>query len=273
MNHHRHAVQELEQLIRDLLADICKLAQMSNPHHSSKKYAANIMLYIPLDKEMSDVERGRLKEEIKFTAAYQGVDGLRGVLRLMRRLSCDNETDENAPKMSLRPLCLPIPMDVRKPGGVGGGDHWFVLPGAPRSYVSFSPSQVPDVRMLGEWCRENASFDPELIGRIEQYMEEAASKRRFGSFYSLPLAAPDWQQSRGPIELERAIDEPELRPMGVINIESVDAGLFELPEPAKDFFIFIGPFLLLLAELVDKLISWDPDYAKRDLVRVDDNKH
>jgi len=52
--------------------------------------------------------------------------------------------------------------------------------------------------------------------------------------------------------MERAIDEPDLRPMGVINIESVDAGLFELPEPAKDFFIFIGPFLLLLTELVSR---------------------
>lgn len=255
---------EFEQVLRDILADICKLAKLFNPHHSSAGYAANIMLYIP-NTEFGEKTRDALLLETKFMAENQGFDGLQGVLRLMLALSCDNESDPNQPKKSLRPISLPIPKRVQKPRKAPGkAAHWFVLPGAPRAYVSFLPSQVPNVRTLGAWCRENTAFDEERIERIEAYMEDAADKKRFSSFYALPLPKPSWQREHTP-PTSHVIENPRQRLFGVINIESVDPGLFEFAEPAKDFFMFIDPLLIIVSELVDALLELDPQYATGDL--------
>jgi hypothetical protein len=118
---------------------------------------------------------------------------------------------------------------------------------------------------LGSWCRENTAFDDERIERIEDYMEEAAAKKHFSSFYALPLAKPSWQEEHSPTNSDQAIEDPSRRPLGVINIESVDPGLFEIAEPAKDFFMFIDPLLIIVSELVGSLLLLDPQYATHDL--------
>lgn len=258
VRHMEYSSPVAERSVREILKQICIVADRFNPHHNTSDYTANLMLFVGRGEILErSCEEMILQESQRFRATNQGLESTRGVLRIAPNLSYAVDAGGDAPNPRLRVISLPLPEVATRPreNAINEHDvHWFMLPGAPRAWESGRASQMPDTTRIRDWCDENASLPPDLVEKLETYMRKAARKGRFQAFVSLPV----WNIATTRTGSHAV---PEAKPMAILNIDSHTCGFFGEERPIEEFAILMRPFLEAISELIELLMAHEKSYA------------
>jgi hypothetical protein len=256
---------DLEETIRELLANVAVLAWKFDASPWNSAYAANIMLFRSCEG-LDEKQRSDLLSRLKFCGDSH-LEDLHGVLDLDQQLSAVITNDSmvgKRPDDSLAALALPIPKTNQWIND--DKTRWRVLPGAPFAYVKALALKKPlidlcrDSAGLADWCRKNGDFTPTVISQIGQYFDGG----KIASFASLPLQRPD----------------PEAPIVGVLNLHSNRKGFLRQKigpyargqvddldgtnVPAEHFCSMISPTLFSLARLLElRQIASEAHHARR----------
>lgn len=220
---------DIESCIRLVLGSIVALAHQFDGCSEKVTYAANIMIYIPIDC-FTQQEISELHDRMPFVEKEIDLSKLRGVLDLQLTLS-RSTTSKPDPDPHLKPLALAIPTEIRTPSS----GRWRVLPGAP---IAFSDKEkvmdlFSDTSTFDNWFRESGDFSPSVEQSIKEYFSSDEGKK-IKSFISIPIDS---------------LMEDDY-PIGVLNIHRDSTNLLADEDRARLFLPLVAPFINLLAELL-----------------------
>ncbi len=183
-----------EESVRFVLRSISLLAQLFDRSPEGAQYAANVMLYFPMD----NVNESDLASwDIKFMAKDQDPKTLRGVIVLKACYSTTASDESASPDSNVtlpddKSFALPVPKTTYD--SIAGQPRPKFLPGAPKVMVTLldgdeatnAQSGYQDASKLANWCETKGSFDPGVIEEVREYFAESESIH-LRSFVSFPL--------------------------------------------------------------------------------------
>jgi hypothetical protein len=233
--------QNLERSTRHILRLVAALAQAFDGNHVNVTYAANVMLFRPLES-LSKLQQTAIEKRLRFREVGVRCAGLKGVLDLVTSFSTTSTSEEESPDTGLRPLALPVPHDLTTRQG-----RYNVLPGAPFAFAKSEFSYFPDTWQIPDWCEQRGDFTAAVREQVREYFQQA---QHFRSFVSIPLV------STGQI-LGFAGTEAET-PIGVLNIHSDRTNLLKGGaagalggfNPLEQFAFVTQPLIVMLAKLL-----------------------
>lgn len=224
-------LEDIARSIRSVLKAVAILAYEFDGRPEETVYAANIMLFIPvntIDKSKKD----EIERRLLFTERGEELESLQGVLDLRTNLSVAirGGTTIADPDTGLKALSLPIPKQHKSKIG-----RSYLLPGAPIAFCEMRLDSYHDTHTLAGWCKEKGDFSPTVIHQLKEYFDSGPGAK-FRSFISIPLAN---------------LADPEA--VGVLNLHSDKTHLLAEKEPVAQFVPLTTPFVFILLQLLNIL--------------------
>ena len=237
--------------VRTVLYGFLRLTEMydnqpwspqGQPPTKSRRYAANVMVYVPVE-HLRDGDEDVLREgHLKFwDGSYAD---LKGVLDIRTDLSAASDSESGDPDLAA--FCLPVPR-IPKPKQPDGAAPWRVLPGAPMAFQTERPAHFRETAELAAWCEEKGDFRRTVRTALDEYFQSDAG-HLVQSFVAYPL-------SRGA-HGDRPPDEVAAPPVGVLNIHADVPKLLD-GDDARSFYATTYPLRVLLIRLLERLVSLD----------------
>lgn len=254
-----HDVPIIEATIRSVLRCIGGLAK--HFERSDDVYGANIMLYHRIS-ELNAGEKDILSKRLIFSDENSTIDGYEGVVELQPALSVTTDSKDGEPDSSLIPIALPIPRTAVVEAGPGF-EFRRVLPGAPYAVKEKEPAGFADTKELASWCADHVDVSKQVVKQIHDYFAGPAGTS-VRSFIAIPLMCqPESLRHDGATEsLNDALEATEVV-LAVLNIHSNRPGLLsDEGEPLGEFTEIIGPFNVLIVELLQRLRQLAPETVR-----------
>ena len=204
------------------------------------RYAANVMVYIPVEHLRDGNWQALLAGYLRF---WDGGDAdLKGVLDIRTDLSAASDSKSGDPELAA--FCMPVPR-APKPKQPNGAAPWRVLPGAPMAFQTEQPAHFRETPELAAWCRKEGDFRQAVLNSFDAYFRSDAGQR-VQSFVAYPLS----RRAHG----ERPPDPSADDPIGVLNIHADVPKLLD-GDDARSFYATTYPLRVLLVRLLERLVS------------------
>ena len=184
------SITEVRKIINAVVGGIVSLAKHFDDRDAAG-YGALVLLFRPIEL-LSEGQKTKVRERLKFVDEETALENLRGVLDLRLDLTHRPSDDEDNPSDGEDndtgwipdPLAMPVPRQAKS-----DTDKWKALPGAPMAIVSRDLAGYADVGDIGKWCKKNGNWADEVVAEFQQFFQ--TNNKLIRSFVSLPLLNPE----------------------------------------------------------------------------------